>query len=323
MPTSDAATAMAALERFSRASFKSLLLHSPPNASSSAPLSDLDLVVSGKLTKEFLSRLEAEILRPIGLMPIIAWDYDYASMAVFAISPDGNRGLHLDFVCDVRGWCRLGIKLASFLSGPTGQRAGSWLAADPIDQCIYLIRKHHWKKRYMSLAQHVARAEGYGSHLTDRAADVLNRRACRNALELLGASNLQEVRFRKPFINRVVAARRLLGRAMTPIGAWIHFAGENVEYLAVEVSRRLDKIIIEAACLPLEGPLVSSAKTLWNVAHARWRAAVTITYGRGTIAFPRPDAQLYVKGAGIEYLMQRVTALLHYRLMGAPNMARG
>lgn len=203
MPTTDPDTARRALKCLSEVGVPFVVLCDQASLNRPGPLSDIDVAVSAD-ARGLVRRLEPTI-RAHDLLLVSEYNYDYGCLSLFVISPDANRGAHLDLMAESRLPNRLRLRPKQLVAnrefGTEYDRPGRSSLS------LYRKRKAAWKA-------------GRGSSIVSR----------------------EGLRVRVSY--RVIELPRYLLRLLRPRGIWVHVTGSNAAALCPPTAERFSRVLV-------------------------------------------------------------------------------
>ncbi len=265
--TTDARLAHAAIEDLVSSGAHFAVLHGEDRLSRLEATSDVDLVADLPAYDLMVAAYERWEAR--GLFPIVFWPYDVGGTGtIFLANRDASEGVQIDVLHDVRGLGQYGFKSGALLGHVVP--GDSFPRLDEEATRVYVARKRQLK----------------GQEGSDRpeVGDLV-----RELLTPAAAQELSEDSFSSRRSGWSSRARRLVERAVKPVGAWVHIAGDEAtassraaEHLAARMSRFLPHVGVgQAERLP---KMIS----WWagSVAPIRWRPGVFISWSASDESSP-------------------------------------
>jgi hypothetical protein len=303
VPTTSAAVANRALEALDGSGVRFALLHNEDRLAAGETPTDVDVIVH-RPVDQALRGAVAQLHRR-GLRPILVWPYDVGSLTVFLSDATANEGLQLDLLSDPAGHGKYGLRTAEVLRASVA--GARWPVLDPLDALVYQLRKRSIKGQGARVAELLENAPFTTRDIRDRGRHILSPHAAYQLAALLGGRGAVAPASAAAGLERM---RRLVRRAVLPIGFWAHLPDPAARAVAARIAERLDRIVVRADVVP--GPSTAAAARwyLRRVAPVRWRPGIVISVGGAT---PRPAPDLTVgprsTGSAEELIPAVVTAM--------------
>lgn len=281
MATTDPRLARATLDAMTSSGVQFALLHDSSRLASE-DISDLDVVVDGP--PGAMVKASAEAWQACGLRVILAWRYDIGgTTTVFLATSDARDGVQLDLMYDPDGVGKYGVRSPVLLAS-----ADSDASPPSISETANLV--YRWRKRTVKMQpDRLAEIQREAADL-DRESEILDASA---ALTGSHATGLQIVGRSIPSPapaspHPILEARRLLRRALRPIGTWAH-APSHVT--AAAIADRFGRFLVHADVTRVPRSPSRSWWWLRTVVPTVLRPGLVMSWGP-TPSWPRPHVEV-------------------------------
>lgn len=247
------------------------MLHGLDQLLDGGPVSDIDVVV--RIEPDNLVAITKKTFVSRGLFPLVAWPYDLAgTTTVFYSLLDASQGVQLDFLHDVAGSGRYGLRSDNLLALSTSHRQVPTIT-EPA-RLVYLWRKRSRKQQWSLLRDLREEAKTVKlEQLVDASLAITG--SAEVALELVDDNrSVSKSSLSHPWLR----TRRIATRLRSPIGFWAHIANGAV---ASQVAARFGSILPHA--IFGEVPTSSFNRRQWylkSVLPIRLKPGIYVSFGR-------------------------------------------
>ncbi len=280
MGTTDSKLALTALEILTEAGVGYAMLHGREGLLEGEVVSDVDLVVDLEPDEIIAATRAAFASR--GLFPVVVTRYDLAgTMVAWYALEDASEAVQLDFLHDIEGLGRQGLRSAGLLAFSLRDRFPPFVSAEA--ELVYLWRKRVWKRQLARLDE-----------LRTPAASLPVARVIEASIAVTGSERTARELFGKrplpawiqTISHPVLRAKRIGARIALPAGFWLHVSSRD---LAAQVADTFHRFLPHSRIGEVPRSRVARSRWFWSsVQPVRLRPGIYVSYGLEPDR-PRPD----------------------------------